>query len=269
MEFEFKDIAEDDFHGVKSLVSLVATGPLAELISLTDPICNQQNVGCVVTAEGGESGICAFGTVINIIQHKSNPGAAAVHALLKEIVKKNSKSSKPISRMMSSADNVIGLLLKERLINFPPELAPNIHEVLIGDVKWSASDEYEPDEGEKREDYQFSHILLLSTYEIEAGRGASAGPVDESEAPVASVQPEGLAHKQKRKMDKASAKLARVYLHWEDEILVERAGFSHTWQNTGKPTVVRSGRKYQSFSILYGLRWADYVDLVATLPKSH
>lgn len=241
------------------MISLVSTGPLSDLISICDPICSQQNVGCVVTTEGGEAGICAMGTILNIKQHKDNAGIVATQALLKDIVKKNCKASKQVSRLLSTGENVVGLLVKERLINFPPELSPNIHRVLIDDVNWSASDEYEPDAGESRADYQFSHILFLSTFEVEGGREG-----DESAAPTDVVT----GMKQKRKLDKASAKASRNYHHWEDELFIERAGFVHTWQNAGKPVVVRSGRKYQSFSILYGLAWEDYVELVAGLPTS-
>ena len=251
---------------------MVSVGPLTDLTSIADVICGQQNVGCVVTAEGGESGICAFGSIVNMKQHKENIGIVALQTLLKDIVKKNGRSSKIVSRLVSSPDNVTGLLLKERLINFPPELAPNIHRVLIDDVKWSVSDEFEPDAGESRDDYKFTHILFLSTFEVEGGR-ESSGPLpvhpDQQTVKEAANPPPPIANmKQKRKQDKASAKAARIYHHWEDEMFLERAGFEHTWQNAGKPVVHRAGRKYQSFSILYGLEWEDYVELVDTLPTT-
>jgi hypothetical protein len=77
-----------------------------------------------------------------------------------------------------------------------------------------------------------------------------------------SAPPAMINMKKKRKMDKKAAESSRVFLHWEDEVFVENALFSHAWQNNAKQTVVRAGRKYQSYNILYALKWSDYVDLV-------
>jgi len=267
VEFDFRDMSDDDYHGVKSLISQIATGNLANLTTLADSVCNQANVGCVVTTDGGESGVCAFGSILNINQYKEIDGMKSIRSLLKDIEKKSPKASKLVHNMLHNpTDFVTGLMIKERLINFPFELAPNIHKVLIDDVNWSSSSEYEPEKGETRDDYKFTHLLLLSSYEVEsAGRFASrqAGnnentgePAEEEEAPM----PPNM--KKKRKMDKKAAESARIFLHWEDEVLVEKAMFTHAWQNTAKQTVVRAGRKYQSFNILSAIRWSDYVDLV-------
>ena len=258
-------MSEEDYHGVKALVSQVATGPLAELTTLADTIVSQVNIGTTVST-GEDSALCAFGTVLNVAQHKTMPGMVALTTLLKEIAKKNPKSTSAIINMLGRApDWVTGLVLKERLINFPDELAHNIHRVLIDDVKWSGSDEYEPDAGEKREDYQFTHVLFLSSFEMESGgRGGSADPPaqgEESQQPVV----DGVGHKKKRKMDKKAAAASRVYLHWEDEILTQKAMFSQSWQNASKAAVLRANRKYQSYSHLYALRWSDYEQLVEQL----
>ena len=263
MEFDFREMSDNDYHGVKSLLSQVATGPLADLTTLADTIVNQVNIGTTVST-GDDSALCAFGTVLNMTQHKNVPGMSSVFALLKDVAKKNPKAAKPVSNMLGgNPEWVTGLVLKERLINFPDELAHNIHRVLIDDVQWSGSDEYEPDEGEKREDFQFTHAVFLSSFEIESGsRGVAAEPVEGEESQPAI---EGVGHKKKRKMDKKAAAASRVYLHWEDEILSQKALFSHSWQNSAKPVVLRANRKYQSYNFMYALRWSDYEDLVAQL----
>ena len=260
-------MSEDDYHGVKSLVSLISTGPLAELTTLVDCVTAQANIGCIVTTEGGDSGVCAFGTIVNIAQHKANPGIVAVYNLLKDIAKRSPKSTRAITNILTNPEFVTGLFLKERLINFPFELAPNIHKILIDDVKWSSSDEYEPDSGESRNDYKFTTLIFLSTFEVEASTKVSESKVPEGEQqePAESV---GMGHKKMRKMEKKAAQSSRLYLHWEDEILIEKALFSHTWQNTAKPVVVRSNRKYQSYSILYALKWSDYVELVNSVANA-
>jgi hypothetical protein len=266
VEFDFRDINNEDYHGIKSLVSQIANGPLNPLTTLADPICEQANIGCVVTTEGGESGVCAFGTILNINQHKSNPGMIAVRALLKDFEKKSPKSARMLSRMLNpESDVVTGLVIKERLINSPFELAPHIHRVLIDDVMWSSSTEYEPEKNESREDYKFTHLLFLSSFETESSSRfvTDADPVNDSNQP-----PEGMGHKMKRKLDKKAAIDSRVYIHWEDEVFIEKAVFSHTWQNSAKSVVVRAGKKFHSFNLLYAIKWDDYLDLVDRLASA-
>jgi hypothetical protein len=258
------------------LISQIASGPLAPITALTDTVCNQANIGCVVTTDGGEAGVCAFGTILNINQYKANPGMAAVRTLLKDMEKKIPKSSRLIGNMLNNPkDFVTGLVIKERLINFPFELSPNIHKVLIEDVNWSGSSDYEPEKDETREDYQFTHLLFLSSYELESsGRMTQASSSDINENPQeeytgdAAPVESGMGHKKKRKMDKKMAASSRVFLHWEDEVFVDRALFSHSWQNSAKPTVVRAGRKYHSFNIIYALKWSDYVDLAERISSA-
>ena len=260
MEFDFREMAEDDYHGVKTLLSQIATGSLATLSSLADPIVSQVNIGTVVKAGDGEAGISGFGTILNIRQHMQDPGMTAVRSILKEFNKKAPKHNKIITDIASEAPQYCtGLVLKERLINFPPELAPNIHKVLIGDVEWSKSDEYEPEDGEKREDYDFEFLLFLSAFEVES----TARSVEEGDAEQAPM-----GHKKKRKMDKKGSKAARVYLHWEDEVFMERSIFSHSWQNSSKPVVVRANRKYHSFNTMFCLRWSDYLELADRLAQA-
>jgi hypothetical protein len=132
--------------------------------------------------------------------------------------------------------------------------------VLVEDVKWSSSAEYEPEANETRGDYAFTHLVFLSSFEVEGGaKAATEGD--------ASGEPEGIGHKKKRKMDKKASASCRVYHHWEDEIFLEKALFSHTWQNTAKSTLVRANRKFQPYSLMYAMRWSDYEELTEKLSQ--
>jgi hypothetical protein len=250
-------MSDDHYHGVKTLLSQVSVGSLYTLTTLADAIVNQVNLGSVVSTQDGESGVVGFGTILNISQHSKVPGMISFRSFLSDLAKKLPKHSKIIHQILSgNPSTTTGLLLKERLVNFPPELTPNLHQVLIDDAKWSLSDEFEPDEGEKREFYDFDYIIALSSFEIEGG-GKSVEEGDQ--------QPMDLGHKKKRKLDKKNAAAGRLYLHWEDEIFNERALFSHSWQNAAKPVVYRANKKYTSYFLLYALRYSDYVDLCGRL----
>ena len=240
-------------------MSQIANGPLNPLTALSDSICEQANIGCAVTTEGGESGVCAFGSILNINQYKSNDGMIAFRNMLKDLEKRLPKASRLLYRILSpESDFVTGLVIKERLINSPFELAPHIHKVLIDDVMWSSSSDYELEKGESHEDFKFTHLLFLSSFETESN----------SRSDIPDENQEGLGHKKKRKQDKKAAVDSRVYLHWEDEILIEKCIFSHSWQNTAKPVVVRAGKKFHSFNLLYAMKWDDYLDMVDRLASA-
>ena len=253
-------MSEHDYHGLKTLLSQVAFGSLSALTSRSDSIVNQVNLGAVVTTENGEAGVAAFGSVLNISQYKAVAGMLSFRSFIADLAKKLPKSANLINQMLSSDSYyTTGLLLKERLVNFPPELAPNLHHVMIEDAKWSVSDEFEPDEGEKRESYDFKYVLALCAFEIESGSRTMTE--EGGEAPV------DMGHKRKRKFDKRNADASRIFLHWEDEIFIERALFSHSWQNTSKPIVCRANKKYNSYFCLYALRYTDYVELSSGLSQ--
>ena len=183
----------------------------------------------------------------------------AFRTLLKDFEKKAPKSARMLARMLSAeSDLVTGLVIKERLINSPFELAPHIHKVLIDDVMWSSSSEYEPEKNESREDYKFTHLLFITSFETESSSSSMSVDDESGENP----QPEGMGHKKKRKLDKRAAIDSRIYLHWEDEVFIEKSLFSHTWQNSSKSIVVRAGKKFHSFNLLYAIKWDDYIDLV-------
>ncbi len=262
VEFDFRNMTEGDYHGIKSLLSQLAHGSLSTLTQLTSVISDQVNIGCAVTTGDEDSGVCAFGTIVNIRQHKSNPGVVDLYALLTDIAKRNPSCTRGISHIQTNPAFVVGLMLKERLINFPPELAPNIHKVLVGDVEWSCSDDYEPDDSESRSDYAFTTLLFLSTFEMEGNSKQPTLEEGESQPPASD-----LGHRKRRKMEKKAKVLSRVYHHWEDEVFIEKALFSHAWQNTSKPPVIRGNKKYSSYSILYALKWSEYIALVGQLAQ--
>jgi hypothetical protein len=256
-------MSDDDYHGIKMLLSQAAVGPLAAITSLCELITDQVNVGVVVAADGGEAGVSGFGTILNIEQHKIHPGMSTFRSFVSDLSKKHPKKSKLINSILSGNEEFrTGLLLKERLVNFPPELVPNLHKVLVEDVQWSMTSEFVPDAGEKREDYNFEYVLLLSAFEIESGTRIED---EEAQNPGHS---DGLGHKKKRKLDRQTAQASRIYLHWEDEVFFENALFSHAWQNASKPVVYRANKKFQSYFLLYALRYSDYVELTTRLAQS-
>ena len=99
--------------------------------------------------------------------------------------------------ILSSDKATVGLILTERLINVPSEVAPPMYKMLLEEIQW-AIDEKEP--------YAFTHLLILSkTYQ-------------ELESKIDEEDDSTRKHK-KQKKTKSKGSLETFYFHPEDEVL--------------------------------------------------
>ena len=107
----------------------------------------------------------------------------------------------------------VGLILTERLINIPPQLAPPMYKMLLEEISWAV---------EEKEPYTFSHFLVLSKTYVEV-----ESTLDRPE-------------KKKKKGEEAKKEI--FYFHAEDEIL-HRNAVAH-----GDFSYVREGDEEQADS---------------------
>lgn len=110
----------------------------------------------------------------------------------------------------------IGLILTERLINVPAQIAPPMYTMLLEEIQW-ALDENEP--------YAFSHYLILSKTYTEV---ASQLDVDD-ERP--------------KKKKKSGSNWATMYFHPEDEVFHRLALCHADYDYTTKPDAGYSDSK--------------------------
>jgi protein BCP1 len=207
VEFEwFNFKPEIDFHGTKTLLRQLfdVDHQLFDLSGIAESILNQATIGSTVKVDGEETDPYAFLTVLNLAEHRKNQ---AINTLIEYFAEK-SKSSEGLSRLFNSPkpSQVVGLILSERMINVPSQIAPPMYTMLIDEIEAAVED---------KEPYQFTHYLILSKTYREV-----ASSLDQEDAP-------------KSKKSRAG-KMGReiFYFHPEDEVLQRHAQLQASFEYT-------------------------------------
>ncbi|TGZ81912.1 hypothetical protein EX30DRAFT_340331 [Ascodesmis nigricans] len=170
VDFEYFDPQPQDFHGLRTLLRQLfsSDSPLFDLSSLSDLILSQPTIGTTIKTDGNESDPYAFMTVLNLNVHKNHP---AVRGVVEYLFSKaggedtvlGRRIRELVSRESSGAKGAgdVGLILTERLINLPAQLAPPMYKMLAEELEWAVLD---------GEPYHFAEFLVLSkTYtEVES-----------------------------------------------------------------------------------------------------
>ncbi|KAL6719247.1 Mss4p nuclear export [Lecanora helva] len=236
IEFEWFDLEPKyDFHGLKTLLRqlLDVDAQLFDLSALTDLILSPPGLGSTVKVEGKESDPYAFLTVLNLHEHKDK----VVIQDIVNYVKTQSSHVQSLSQLdghiAPKSTSRVGLILTERLLNMPLEVAPPLYKLLLKELSRAIEEE--------EERYDFTHYLILSkTY-----REVSSA-LDEEEAPKS---------KKQRKAGKAASEM--FYFHPEDEVLQKHAtaygSFEYQKESTGsdaKRTFQELGIKPEGYLML-------------------
>ncbi len=221
VEFEwFNFDPEIDFQGVKSLLRQLfdVDAPLFDISGLADLILSQHTIGSAVKVNGKENDAYAFLTALNLHEHREKPAVAALVQYLSNKAQTNERLS-AIPQLLGSGKHV-GLILADRLINMPSEVAPPMYSMLIDEVEAAVED---------GEPYEFTHYLVVSkTYhEVES-------ILDEAE----------------RRRKKAKDEAPLFYFHAEDEILQKHAAAYGTYRFTkDDDAVADSKRAFQDMGV--------------------
>ena len=140
---------------------------------------------------------------------------AAIRDLVPYLKGRAAECADPNLKTILGTDSVsIGLILTERLINVPSEVAPPMFKMLLEEIQW-AVDEKEP--------YTFTHFLMLSkTYQEEDS--------------IVDRENDTTRNHKKQKKAKGKAGTETFFFHPEDEVLHKHAiafgDFSHVKEAT-------------------------------------
>lgn len=113
----------------------------------------------------------------------------------------------------------VGILVREHMMNLPPQLLPTMHESLCSDIDWAA--ENAEDESEEQ-DARFDKLIVVAPFSYVDQPGAAASGAD------------GSSKKQKRAKTSSSAGGAsggaKLFDRFDDEIFVQAStwGFDFT-----------------------------------------
>jgi len=207
VDFEWFDpLPEVDFHGLKTLLRQLfdVDAQLFDLSALTDIILAQPLLGSTVKVDGKETDPYAFLTVLNLHEHKDKPVVQDLITYLIRQAATNAALSQLTELLSPTSNSQVGLILTERLINVPSEVAPPMYKMLVEEISWAV---------EEKEPYAFSHYLVFSKTYHEV-----ASILDQEES------------RPQRKKKKESHNTELFYFHPEDEVLQRHSDFFGSFQ---------------------------------------
>ncbi|KAH8681528.1 BCP1 protein [Xylariales sp. PMI_506] len=231
VDFEwFNFNSEVDFHGTKSLLRQLfdVDYSLFDISGLADMIITQNTIGSTVKVDSKETDPYAMVTALNLQVHRESKPIAELIQYLSEKAKVSAALS-PVAELLASGKHV-ALVLSERLINMPSEIAPPMYTMLIEEIA---------DAVEDKEPYEFTHYLVLSkTYqEVEST----------------------LDVEERRKKKGKVSEPETFYFHPEDEVLQRHALIHGSFPYTKyDEAVADSKRAFQEM----GVRSAGHMILI-------
>lgn len=196
VDFEwFNFDTEIDFHGVKGLLRQLfdVDAQLFDMSGLTDIVLEQNTIGSTVKVDSKANDAYAFLTALNLREHREKKPVADLISYLSTKAGQSSNETLAATVPKVLAENHVGLVLGERLINMPPEISPPMYSMLVDEIEAAVED---------KEPYDFTHYLVVSKTYNE----------------VQSILDDGA-----RKSKKAKEEAPMFYFHPEDEILQKHA----------------------------------------------
>ncbi|KAG6040901.1 Mss4p nuclear export [Claviceps citrina] len=182
-----------DFHGVKSLLRQLfdVDAGFFNMSALADLILSQPTIGSTVKVDGKEHDAFVMLTVLNTFVHREKEPIKEILQYLTEKAKTN-PSLAAVPDIINS-DKHVGLVLSERLINIPTEIAPPLYSLLMDELEAAVED---------KEPYDFSHYLIVSKTYLEV---------------------ESTLDVEHRRKKQAKDEATTFYFHLEDEVLHRHA----------------------------------------------
>ncbi|TGO13194.1 hypothetical protein BTUL_0075g00390 [Botrytis tulipae] len=197
VDFEWFNFREIDFHGVKSLIRQLfdVDSQLLDLSGLADEVVTQDTIGSTVKVDGEGTDAYAFMTVLNV-QRGNREGGVLSEAVrgLKGYLESQVKEGGKVQQVLKGSEDV-GVVLAERLINVPSEVAPPMYGMLVDEIEAAVED---------KEPYAFEYYLVVSR-----GYREVESRLDREE--------QGPKSKKSKGKGKASGEV--FYFHPEDEVL--------------------------------------------------
>ncbi|KJR81478.1 protein BCP1 [Sporothrix schenckii 1099-18] len=254
VEFEwFNFDSEVDFHGTKTLLRqlLDVDAALIDVSGLADVILAQSTIGSTVKVDGKANDAYAMLTALSLREQRENKAVAQLKQYLADkaaAAAETNAALAPLLPLLSDQSSGpseagkphIGLILSERLINMPAEIAPPLYTMLMDEVEAAVED---------GEPYQFTHYLILSkTYE-EVQSDLAAMVVDDDD----DEDDSGKSKKRKKAKTAASGSSTSepfYYFHPEDEVLRKHAVAAGTFPYTKiDESVADSKRAFQELGV--------------------
>ncbi|XP_044193048.1 protein BCCIP homolog [Thunnus albacares] len=144
VDFEAHNISGNDFNGIKKLLQQLFLKAHVNTSEMTDLIIQQNHMGSVIRqAEVPEDSddddpdeVFGFITMLNLTERKGVQCVEEVKELIMDQCEKSSSHSamEQLEQILNDTSKPVGLLLSERFINVPPQIALPLHKQLQEEI---------------------------------------------------------------------------------------------------------------------------------------
>ncbi|XP_004617857.2 BRCA2 and CDKN1A-interacting protein [Sorex araneus] len=141
VEFEAYAISDVDYDGIKKLLQQLFLKAPVNTAQLTELLVQQSHVGSVIKqtevsddsdGEGDEEEIFGFISLFNLTERKDTQCAEQIKELLLGACRQHGEegTARQLERLLRDTARPVGLLLSERFLNVPPQVALPMHQQL-------------------------------------------------------------------------------------------------------------------------------------------
>ncbi|XP_004446739.2 BRCA2 and CDKN1A-interacting protein [Dasypus novemcinctus] len=143
IEFEAYSISDNDYDGIKKLLHQLFLKAPVNTAELTNLLVQQNHIGSVIKqtdvsedsdddVEVDEDEIFGFISLLNLTERKGTQCAEQIKELILSFCEKNCEKSmvEQLDKLLNDTTKPVGLLLSERFINVPPQIALPMHQQL-------------------------------------------------------------------------------------------------------------------------------------------
>ncbi|XP_069016477.1 protein BCCIP homolog [Embiotoca jacksoni] len=140
VDFEAHAIADSNFNGIKKLLQQLFLKAHVNTSEITDVIIQQNHIGSVIkqaevpddSDDEDPNEVFGFITMLNLTERKGVQCVEEVKELIVDQCEKNAAHSvtEQLEQVLGDPSKAVGLLLSERFINVPPQIALPLHKQL-------------------------------------------------------------------------------------------------------------------------------------------
>ncbi|XP_063228591.1 protein BCCIP homolog [Bacillus rossius redtenbacheri] len=204
VDFEGRNPVDSDFHGIKQLLKQLFLKAHVNLSELTDLIIAQNYVGSVVKQsdleeegsddededDSGVNDVFGITTVVNLTDKQNTESVQQLRALLAELSGEHATDqvNSLVRSLLGDDSRPVGLLLNERFVNIPAQIAVPLLESLSKEISRAC---------QKKMPFDLSYLILIcKLYKVEGGsqgrrnRNRNKKQQDTSEQEVVWLNPE-------------------------------------------------------------------------------
>ncbi|NXO03592.1 BCCIP protein, partial [Rhinopomastus cyanomelas] len=142
IEFEAHSISDNDYNGIKKLLQQLFLKAPVNTAELTDILIQQNHVGSIIKQaevqedssddDEDEDEVFGFISCINLMERKGTQCAEQIKEVILSRCEENCDQHvlEELNKLLNDSTKPVGLLLSERFINVPPQIALPMHQQL-------------------------------------------------------------------------------------------------------------------------------------------